>query len=151
MFPFLPFENLSIRHRGVTEPLANAYAEAARVCLNRHHKTPKRFFVNNKTASNKVVAIWHPPNNQTRLAWRNETDTTEQGAYAFALAAVEIFERLYAFSRAETLTGADYYVAPYGKTTDDLEDATRLEVSGVDIGGKAVIGASCKTPKLNLF
>jgi hypothetical protein len=39
-----------------------------------------------------------------------------------------------AVSRAETCTGADYYVASadYGK--DDLENCFRLEVSGIDQG-----------------
>ena len=36
--------------------------------------------------------------------------------------------------RAETGTGADYYIAPAGRGVDDLEDCLRLEVSGVDHG-----------------
>jgi hypothetical protein len=40
--------------------------------------------------------------------------------------------KLCAISRAETLTGADYYIAPIGRSTDHLEDCLRLEVSGTD-------------------
>jgi hypothetical protein len=35
------------------------------------------------------------------------------------IAAVEFSEGLYAIGRAETTTGADYYVAPAGKRLDD--------------------------------
>ena len=41
--------------------------------------------------------------------------------------------------RAETRTGADYYVAPHGASADDLEDCLRLEVSGVDRGPESVV------------
>jgi hypothetical protein len=74
-------------------------------------------------------------------AWANDIDTTESGAYGVCLAAVEVEERLVAVRRAETLTGADWYVAPIGTQTDDLEGCFRLEVSGVDSGGRAVVDA----------
>ncbi len=35
-------------------------------------------------------------------------------------------------ARAETKTGADYYVAPRGTDPADFEEALRLEVSGTD-------------------
>lgn len=38
-----------------------------------------------------------------------------------------------AVMRAETLSGADYYVAPVGITPPDLEDCLRLEVSGTNL------------------
>ena len=34
--------------------------------------------------------------------------------------------------RAETLTGADYYIRHGDESADDLEDCFRLEVSGTD-------------------
>jgi hypothetical protein len=42
---------------------------------------------------------------------------------------------LFAVRRAETGTGADYYIGPNGSGEDDLEDCLRLEVSGVSDGG----------------
>jgi hypothetical protein len=39
---------------------------------------------------------------------------------------------LYAIRRAETRTGADYYVAPRDHTSEALEDCYRLEVSGTN-------------------
>lgn len=59
-------------------------------------------------------------------------DATRDGAYSLALAAVEAEAGWVALGRAETRTGADYYVG----FTDapDYEDAYRLEVSGIDEG-----------------
>ena len=54
---------------------------------------------------------------------------------------MEVEEQLVAVKRAETLTGADWYVAPIGTTPDDLENCFRLEVSGVDAGSRAAIAA----------
>ena len=81
----------------------------------------------------------HVPDARTRDAWANVIDTTEAGAYACALAAVELADGLVAVRRAETLTGADYYVAPPGNSPDDLEECLRLEVSGVDRGPERAI------------
>ena len=51
---------------------------------------------------------------------------------------------LVAVGRAETLTGADYYVAPQGSMPGDLEGCLRLEVSGVDSGSNTVVGRRLK-------
>ena len=74
-------------------------------------------------------------------AYANDIDTTENGAYGLCLAAVEAEEKLVAVRRAETLTGADWYVAPIGADPKDLEHCLRLEVSGVDAGNRSVVEA----------
>ncbi|HEY7617774.1 MAG TPA: hypothetical protein VH744_13295, partial [Terriglobales bacterium] len=56
----------------------------------------------------------------------------ESGAYACALAATELARGYVAVGRAETRTGADYYIALSGQIIEDLEDCLRLEVSGTD-------------------
>jgi hypothetical protein len=61
------------------------------------------------------------------------------GAYGVSLAAVEAEEFLVAVRRAETLTGADWYVAPIGTPCDDLEACFRLEVSGTDSGSLSTV------------
>jgi hypothetical protein len=66
----------------------------------------------------------------------NTTDATEAGAYCCVIAGVELLRGLFAVRRAETGTGADYYVGPQGAGHDDLEDCLRLEVSGVDNGSE---------------
>lgn len=81
------------------------------------------------------------PDTRTLNAWANDIDTTESGAYGVCLAAVEAVEQLVAVRRAETHTGADFYVAPIGTDPQDLETCFRLEVSGVDAGSKSVINA----------
>jgi hypothetical protein len=39
-----------------------------------------------------------------------------------------------AVRRAETRTGADWYIAPEGELLEDLESCVRLEVSGTNAG-----------------
>lgn len=94
----------------------------------------------NGTASKQTLEF-PKPDARVLNAWANDIDTTEAGAYGVSLAAVEVAEELVAIRRAETLTGADWYVAPIGITPDDLEDCFRLEVSGVDAGGQSAVAA----------
>ena len=82
---------------------------------------------------------WQATDERTRGAWANEIDTTEAGAYACVLAAVELFDGLVAVFRAETETGADYYIAPPDAGMDDMEENIRLEVSGVDQGSESTV------------
>lgn len=128
--PLLPISNLDQRHWGLTPPIAATYEEAARVCLDRHHSSPQQFVIEDDGSPRPVRVEWVATDTRTQNAWNNETDTTEAGAYGFALAATEICKGLVAVKRAETLTGADYYVAPGTMPIEDLEASYRLEVSG---------------------
>jgi hypothetical protein len=138
----LPFHKLDERHPGVTAAIGNGYTEAARVCLDRHHISPIVIVIRWPRSSapevREVLAVWQETTQRERNAWGNATDATEAGAYGFALAAVEI-EGLVAVRRAETGTGADYYISPPGVAADDLEDCVRLEVSGVDRGDERAV------------
>ncbi|HUL00201.1 MAG TPA: hypothetical protein VLX29_05020 [Nitrospirota bacterium] len=137
--PKLSFHNLAERHRGITPAVGESYAEAARVCLDRHHASPVDFNVDNAGTTNVTVVEWIPTNEKIKDAWANEIDTTEAGAYACALAAVELTNGMVAMRRAETRTGADYYIAPPNVDLEDLENCYRLEVSGVDKGAASII------------
>jgi hypothetical protein len=86
-----------------------------------------------------ALVSWEVSDDRTRGALANRDDATRDGAYGCIIASVELSEGLYAVKRAETKTGADYYVAPAGKTIDDLEDCWRLEVSGLDKGNDAAV------------
>ena len=108
--------------------------EAARVCLERHHVSPVAFAIVGFDKSINATLEWPPTDSRIRASWNNEIDTTEEGAYACILAAVELVAGLIAIGRAETKTGADFYVAPPGTEPGDLEDSIRLEVSGTDRG-----------------
>jgi hypothetical protein len=136
--PVLPLRDMSDRHRGLTRALADSYLEAARVSLGRHHEPPQEFTLQNASHSSNaellILLEWKPPDDRCRAAWANQDDATRDGAYACAIAAIELLLGLYAIRRAETLTGADYYVAPSGHTSEDLEDCYRLEVSGTNAG-----------------
>jgi hypothetical protein len=130
----LPLHDLAERHHGVTQCLGDSYTEAARVCLSRHHASPQTVTLEDSGAQTESVVEWTAPDDRTRGAYANETDATRDGAYACVLAAVELLRGMFAVHRAETKTGADYYVGPMGTGSIDLERCFRLEVSGVDHG-----------------
>jgi hypothetical protein len=129
----LPLAEMSQRHPGLSPGLAESYLEAARVCLDRHHTPPQDFSIESDKSKSEASVDWEPADERCRLAWVNENDATRDGAYACALAAAELQLGLCAMSRAETLTGADYYVAPPGTKPKDLENCIRLEVSGTSL------------------
>ncbi len=134
MTKLLAFHDLVQRHPGLTQAVSDMFAEATRVCLDRHHVSPVEILIEASTEKQTATANWVAADERTRGAWANDIDTTATGAYCLALAALEIAEGFVAMRRAETLTGADYYVAPPAANTDDLESWFRLEVSGTDKG-----------------
>jgi hypothetical protein len=138
----LPIHDLAERHPGVTRAISDSYVEAARVCLDRHHLSPV-YFVLIRGSSLEVAAEWTATDDRTKRAWANETDATEAGAYCVALAAIEITDGVVAVARAETRTGADYYLGD-STSIEDLERSRRLEVSGVDVGALSALQARLK-------
>ncbi len=118
------------RHWGLTPAIAASFEEAARVCLDQHHSSPQEFLIEDDGDQRVVLVQWETTDTRTRGAWANAIDTTEAGAYGCALAATEVCKGLVALKRAETLTGADYYIGPTNAPVDDLEGYFRLEVSG---------------------
>lgn len=122
------------RHRGLTAAVAESYGEAAAVCLSRHHQPPVQVTLSDNGAESLASVDWAVPDARMQDAWANTRDTTEAGAYCCVLAGVEELRGLTAVRRAETGTGADYYVGASGAGAEDLEDCLRLEVSGLDAG-----------------
>lgn len=137
--PPINLEGLSESHVGVTPALGAAYIEAASVCLSRRHKPPVSLTVFSVEAETQHSANWKLPDERVLNAWANETDATRDGAYAVSFAVLEVSARLVAVRRAETLTGADYYVAAPGTPPQNLESCLRLEVSGMQAGDLTAI------------
>ncbi|GBE16207.1 hypothetical protein BMS3Abin15_00019 [bacterium BMS3Abin15] len=126
----LPIYDMEKRHPGLTVGTATSYLEAATVSLNAEHEPPQDFLLNHDEKEHTTEVMWNPPSNGCLRGWANRDDATRDGAYACAIAAAELSSGLFAMRRAETLTGADYYVAPKDTNPDDLESCIRLEVSG---------------------
>jgi hypothetical protein len=122
------------RHPGLTEALGQSYVEAACVCLARHHLPPAVFAINQDGNECTGVIDFSIPDARTVNAHANEIDATEIGAYGISLAAIETVAGMVAVRRAETRTGADWYIAPEGELLEDLESCVRLEVSGINAG-----------------
>jgi hypothetical protein len=139
--PTLPLQEMSERHPGLTSEIATYYLQAARVCLDRHHVGPTQFTLREGPAELLAQVEWEPTDERCRAAWANEIDTTEAGAYACTLAATELMRGLVAVRRAETATGADYYIGPAGRISEDLEDCFRLEISGTDRGSVGAVSS----------
>jgi hypothetical protein len=134
----LRLDDLHERHPGLTQGMARVFFEAASVCLARHHSSPANFTIERESSKTEARVDWLPISPGLSAAYANTIDATEAGAYGMCLAALELNAGLVAIQRAETLTGADYYVAPRGSAIDDLEVAFRFEVSGIDKGRRAL-------------
>ena len=135
----VPLDRLHERHSGLTEALAQSYTEAASVCYARFHEPPVTVSLNYDDQGRAGTIQFTTPDGRTNHAYANEIDATEAGAYGVSLAAVEVLAGLVAVRRAETLTGADRYVAPIGTGAEDLEYCIRLEVSGTSTGSSAEV------------
>jgi hypothetical protein len=127
----LRFEDLAERH-DIDPHQLQGYANAAKVRLETHHSPPVDFEVTSKGETVVYEVKWTPVDDRLRRSYNNSDDAKRDGAYVMAFAAVEDLEGMVSIGRAETKTGADYYVAPSGTKPQDLESAFRLEVSGTD-------------------
>lgn len=130
----LSLEEMHLRHYALTQPIAGGYQEAASVCLQRHHQSPIDIALSDNGSTTAAEVAWDAPTAHMNAAWANVIDTTEAGAYGCVIASVELLRNLFAVRRAETGTGADYYIGPQSAGVEDLEDCLRLEVSGVSDG-----------------
>jgi len=131
--PRLRFLDLNLRHIGLSEGVAGGFAEAACVCLDRHHAPPESFqIVDGERFNGVAIADWATSDTRTKNAWANKDDATRDGAYGIAIATMELTRGLFAVGRAEIRTGADYYLGTSNEPREDYEEAIRLEVSGID-------------------
>ncbi len=135
----LPLHSLADRHPGLTPPIADSLCEAASICLSRHLSPPSEITLHNNDSSKLYSVEWPEPDLRTTRAWANDINATELGACGVSLVAVEMERGLVTIGRAETRTGADYYIAPPGHSGEDFEDCIRLEVSGVDKGNQSIL------------
>lgn len=130
--PTIVMAGLNERHPGLTEEVAAYYAQGARVCLDRHHSPPRNLRIEIRSTNSEYSLNWETTNQDARLAWGNDEDATRDGSYIVALAAIELTEGLVAEHRAQSRSGADYFVALTGTPKGDLENSIRFEVSGID-------------------
>ena len=136
----LPIHDIETRHPALWKEIADFYMLAARFCLDRHYRSPVEFTLSHNGSRSAVRIEWLRTECGIEDAWDDRV-ATEHGAYLCALAAVELSEGLVAFYRAETGSGADYYVGAPGSIHEDLEDCVRVEVSGVGCGSESDVDA----------
>jgi hypothetical protein len=129
-------DGMDTRHPALTPPIAGTYREAACVCLNRYHSSPSEIMLSDNGAQSLAELAWTEPDSRILGAWSNTTDATAFGAYSCVIAGIELLRGLFAVRRAETGTGADYYIGLNDSALDDLEGCMRLEVSGLGDGNE---------------
>lgn len=131
--PLPALDRLHERHPGFNRPICEAYAEAAAVCLDESHTPPVDFTVAHDQSESLRGLAWAAPDARALASWGNSDDTTRDGAYSVGLATAEAELGFVALARSDVRTGADYYIGPPGS---ELEDAHRLEISGLRHGEK---------------
>jgi hypothetical protein len=129
---------LHLRHPGLTPGVCESFAEAARVCLDRHHESPVDLEMYDGDSSCRYRLNWMKSTERIRGAFNNKDEATRDGAYLISISAIEASEGLVAVKRAENRTGADYYL-DHRPFADDFELSYRLEISGVDAGTRAAV------------
>ena len=140
-------QDLHHSHPGVTCAVSEALCEAASVCLDRHHESPKEFSLDCDGDTSKLSLYWQQSSAYAKAAHGYEHDATKEGAYALSLLCVENHLGLVAAGQAAGGTGADWYITrPENVQIDadgfpnlDVPEIYRLEVSGVNrgpIGGR---------------
>jgi hypothetical protein len=141
MLSHIRLDKMHERHRGLTQPIAAYFGEAAWVCLNRYHASPIAIRLFDDGTETNEQMIWATPDARVLGAWANTTDATEAGACGCLIAGVELLRGHFAVRRAEAGTGADYYIRPTGSGETDLENCLRLEVSGLGAGDSEEVRA----------
>ena len=128
-------------HPGYPLSLHNSYSESARVYLEKFHISPTNIVIEVYDKTHRDNLVWEAPDQQIRNSQANLPDAACFGAYAISILCVERKLRRVVVSRAEALTGADWYIAPPGLGVDefgapdlDCDAVLRLEVSGVGRG-----------------
>ena len=118
----LSLKVLHERHRALTPSIAGTFEEAAAVCLSRHHVPPTAVTLSDNGRESSGQISWTQPDTRTIAAWGNARETTGAGTCGCVIVGVEQLRGLVAVRRAETGTGADYYIGLPDAGDEDLED-----------------------------
>lgn len=133
--PTLDLRSLALHAmRGLTPEVADAFAQAAAVCLDSQcHKPGALLHVQRRSASHHSLD-WTPPTQQARRAWRDEREATEYGASGIAILIAFRIMGFSVTSRSRKGTGFDYWLGR-DPGQPPFREEVRLEVSGIRRGG----------------
>src|SRR5690349_8995415 len=103
--------------------IADNLAVNAAVCMERHRGSPRMWLVQvDQNAPVDYLVTWLAPTPAQIRACANQDDATRDGAYALALAAVDIHLGYVALRRAEGRSGVDFYLIPEGAEFGESPD-----------------------------
>src|SRR4051812_15551575 len=104
----LALDRLPERHFGITVEIGGSYAQAAAVCLSRHHVPPAAVQISVDGVDTDLHRVnWLVPDTRIRAAWANDEDATRDGAYGMVLAAADTHLGLVTLGRTPVGSGAD--------------------------------------------
>lgn len=128
----------------LTEALWTSWAEAAAVTFERFHRPPPpplALAIEDAAEETPAALTWLAANAAMRASHGNDTDATEMGAYAVAVATVQTVQNWRILGRAQTASGADILMI---RTSDPPDAFVKLEVSGMGAGkgrtGRSALG-----------
>jgi hypothetical protein len=128
----LPIDSLDEGSCLAPEAAQNMYA-AARVSLGAHYDvSPQRFRIEEPTQGKLHAGevAWEPADDRMIASYAYGPKRIEEAAECIALAALRARDNLRVRQSCEALTGADWIVS--GPSLG-LEDARRVEISGIDV------------------
>lgn len=67
------------RHQALTQSIANSYLEAARVCLDRHHISPKEFTLENDIVESIARVEWEATKAEVKKRLNSKIKQTREG------------------------------------------------------------------------
>lgn len=138
----IDLESLGLGMPGLSPRRGASMAEAASVCLHdQGHSSPTDLELSGSL--NEVASLtWKAPDDQAKRSWADETDATENGAYAVALGVAKETRGLHALERSRKFNGFDYWLGTDETTL--FSDKVRLEVSGIRNGYTGQVNSRVK-------
>lgn len=114
------------------------FVEACKVCLEEQQHTSGVTLRIEGMAPRNYILRWQGSLSQEIFdSWLDKEEATEHGACAIAFLIVLEIAQLKVIRRARKKTGVDYWLAPVDG--DLLQDAGRLEISGIRKGKAAIV------------
>ena len=131
---------------GLTPVRAAAFVEAARVCLDDQSQRSGCVLTVAGHIQREYTLRWRRPSLAQKRTYADESEATEEGAVAIAVAVVTDATEYLVVERSVKKTGIDYWL---GRRAGLFE--ARLEVSGIRRGTQAQIRARMKTKQRQMI
>lgn len=140
-------ESLTQGSPGITPSFGATLVEACLVCLASSNHQPNISLVVEGSFTTAFALSWSwEVTDQMLRTWNDETETTEQAAYAIAILLARLLLNLTVIERSRKGTGFDYWLGEEVSPDSGIfQRKTRLEVSGIRHGAARDIATRLST------